>query len=344
MITYSIFNAFFLTFLFLCFDSTYNFCCKFRQCLFKLFRNTFLKIGCRIRYKCIKLVIDFFFSLTSFNQIWESFIALLFNLTFFNSKITDCLCDNFLCFLFKMFLNILSVLWFYIRTVLLRCYFHNRRNKLSFERFLQLVYHFLFRSIFNYLSSLSFYNICYLTVYLISEYVLCLTDYKCFINLNFTLIVNRYLWSFFLWYTCGTAFGNRLKVLNNINNFLRSTENITDILKQEIWHKSTSYNFNRTDFSRNGKNLFGIEFNHFTAFIFTDDREEVKKFTNILFSRITVTFSTWCSWRQVICKFFKNNQSSCRIKIKYIGIFFYKIFATFLIFPRILCSERSLHI
>ena len=68
-------------------------------------------------------------------------------------------------------------------------------------------------------------------------------------------------------------------------------ENISDILKQEIGHKSTSYNFNRTDFSRNGKNLFGIEFNHFATFIFTDDREEVKKFTNILFSGITVTFS-----------------------------------------------------
>ena len=79
-------------------------------------------------------------------------------------------------------------------------------------------------------------------------------------------------------------------------------------------------------------------------FIFTNHWEEIKQFLYIFLALLCCT-SALCSIRiQVISKLLKYGKGSCRIKVKYISIFFSLEGCTHLKQTRILCPECCLHI
>ena len=65
---------------------------------------------------------------------------------------------------------------------------------------------------------------------------------------------------------------------------------------------------------------------------------------DILLSLVAVSFAAGCFAGQIIRKFFENNQRSCRIEVKYIGVFLDMKLVILLITPRILTAECCLHI
>lgn len=78
------------------------------------------------------------------------------------------------------------------------------------------------------------------------------------------------------------------ELCNNVHDLLRSAEDIGNILKQIVGHKSAIHNFCGANLSRNRKYLFGIQLHHLAVFIFTDDREEVQQFLDV-FLRVSVS-------------------------------------------------------
>ena len=71
-------------------------------------------------------------------------------------------------------------------------------------------------------------------------------------------------------------FANRIKLLNNIEDFLRCREHVIDVLEKEVAHESTANHFDGLNLSRNRENFFGVEFDEFAIFVFSDNREEIE--------------------------------------------------------------------
>lgn len=80
-------------------------------------------------------------------------------------------------------------------------------------------------------------------------------------------------------------------------------ENTCNIGKQEIAHKTATNYLFRPYFSWNEHYLFSIKFHHFAPFVFANNREEIKQFSDFSLPRIAVAVSRCGFCRKPICHF-----------------------------------------
>ena len=248
--------------------------------------------------------------------------------------------------MFKLLLELLRITLLQVSTIGVVCHLHHRCNKLLAEHVLQMGYLLIFCRFRGgkYLLGLALQRFGNIAVYLITEYILCRSDNKFVRKLHFTVLINRKVFSRFRRYIDQIALRRVRQRLDNVNDLRRCIEDICDILKQEIRHKATADNFQRSNLSRNRQHFLCIQLDHLAVFVLSDDREKVEQFTDILLALVAVTLSARSAAGQIIRKFLEDDQRSCRIKVEYIGILLHMKRAVLLIAPRILTAECRLHI
>ena len=121
-------------------------------------------------------------------------------------------------------------------------------------------------------------------------------------------------------------------------------ENIAYIPEKEIGHKAPPYHFLGFDFPWNGQYLGRIQCNHFPILIFTDDREEIEQFSDILFPCFHIPMTACRSFIKVIGNLVKGNERAGRVEIEDIGILLPEPFMAVADAAWILGTECSLHI
>ena len=196
----------------------------------------------------------------------------------------------------------------------------------------------------KYLLGLALQRFRNVAVDLIPEHILRRSDDKFVGELHFTLVIDRQVFPCFRRYIYQISFRCIWQRADNINDLRRRIEDIGDILEQEIRHKATANNFQRTYLSRNGQHLFSVQLDHLAVFVLTDDREEIEQFTDILLSLVAVALTAGSTAGQVICKFLEDDQRSCRVKVEHIRVLLHMKRAILLIVPRVLTAECRLHI
>ena len=90
--------------------------------------------------------------------------------------------------------------------------------------------------------------------------------------------------------------------------------------KQKIGHKATLYNLPCVNTAGNREDFFCVKLYHGALIIFTVDREEVEKFSDMLFVAVKVTFVPGSFRDEVICKLLENRKRPGRIEVEYIGV------------------------
>ena len=76
----------------------------------------------------------------------------------------------------------------------------------------------------------------------------------------------------------------RFQLLQGLNHFGRSMEDVADVLEQEITHEAAAHNLARVDLAWDREHLFGVQLHHFAVFVFADYGEEVQQPTHVLFA------------------------------------------------------------
>ena len=74
------------------------------------------------------------------------------------------------------------------------------------------------------------------------------------------------------------------------------------------------------DVTGDREDFFCIKLYHGAIRIFAVDREEVQKFSNMLFTAVKVTFVPGSLRNEIVCKLLKNCQGPGRIEVKHISI------------------------
>ena len=137
---------------------------------------------------------------------------------------------------------------------------------------------------------------------------------------------------------------NGSESFDDVDSFLRSSKDVCDVLEQVVAHKSAPDDFLGANFPRNGKNFLCIQFDHFSGFIFANDREEIEQLADVFFSDRCISPAARSIGGQVIGELFKNGQRPGRVKVKHIRVFFSPEVRTIGEETRVLGPECCLHI
>ena len=171
------------------------------------------------------------------------------------------------------------------------------------------------------------------------------TDHISFLQRHLPVFIQRQILLHFLRKIhLGFRLIERFKLFDDINDLFWRGEYITDILKEEVAHKAAPHDLHGFDLARDGEHPFRVQFDQFSVFVLSDDREEVEQFPDVLFSCIQITPAGCRIDREIVGKFFKDDQRPGGIKIKHISILFASALRTLPEHARILRTERCLHI